>query len=616
MNKQQVKKGLVTLFAKKSQDFNAANSSKQLEQPQKTTQKQRSTSRGRQTQLASFDNSKQPKQFQSITQDQKIQGVSRQQQLVQSTNFKSMSQKQVQRPQTQIAASRHNEYNNNEEDYSKATKEEMIQHIFTKRKHKMLSMGSPHRELPTAKGFDGLVMHHQHNMSQQPNIIDSKLLQQVQQAQRIISSSSGIERNLTPPPIQQFKQKQQILDPSKSAEGTKKQSVLKPEMAAISIQSIKSASRIINAQVLPAFAYQENSKSQQLKGPNSERESQNPSSTIKNDAPSQIAQNMQINKTISVKVQQPHSIQHQYSFDAHNNTITGLEIDQKNPSLLFSSSFDYSVKFWDLSQPKIGASSTKQQFNPIHKIINSKRQRINSLMYSQDSSFLYAAQDKAIKVYDTKNNGNQIITINGQHRGLVQGLCQIGNQYIASICSDLDIRIFSLQSQDINTPVNVFSQEESSPNNICALSALTFVTSGIDRGVRLWDMRQNSPAILFKTIHYDQITSLERLSSTVFATASNDGHLNLWDIRMEKLQKQIRFENDSIGCVKFIKSQYLVVAHNKAMTLLSLKDSFSLKLTTHFEQQGTVKAMCFSDKEKNMYTAGTDGKINAWQLTI
>lgn len=87
-----------------------------------------------------------------------------------------MSHKQVQRPQTHMAASRHNEYNNNDEDYSKATKEELIQNILSKRKHKMLSMGSPHKEVPSGKPFDGMVMHHQHNMSQQPNVIDSKLL--------------------------------------------------------------------------------------------------------------------------------------------------------------------------------------------------------------------------------------------------------------------------------------------------------------------------------------------------------------------------------------------------------------------------------------------------------
>lgn len=45
--------------------------------------------------------------------------------------------------------------------------------------------------------------------------------------------------------MQQAKQKQQILEASKSVEGMHKSA--KPEVAAISIQSIKSASRIVNA---------------------------------------------------------------------------------------------------------------------------------------------------------------------------------------------------------------------------------------------------------------------------------------------------------------------------------------------------------------------------------
>lgn len=72
--------------------------------------------------------------FQSMNQVQKVQ--SRQQPLETGANFKHLSHKNVQRPQTQIAVSRHNEYNNNEEDYSKATKEDLIQNLFNKRKQK------------------------------------------------------------------------------------------------------------------------------------------------------------------------------------------------------------------------------------------------------------------------------------------------------------------------------------------------------------------------------------------------------------------------------------------------------------------------------------------------
>jgi len=107
-------------------------------------------------------------------------------------------------------------------------------------------------------------------------------------------------------------------------------------------------------------------------------------------------------------------------------------------------------------------------------------------------------------------------------------MCQIGSDYLASICTDSDIRIFGLlSSREINTPVNVFSQEKSAPTAICPLGQTSFLTSGIDRGVRLWDLRQKTPLMLFESIHYDRITALERLSSSVFASASLDGNLNV-----------------------------------------------------------------------------------------
>lgn len=107
-------------------------------------------------------------------------------------------------------------------------------------------------------------------------------------------------------------------------------------------------------------------------------------------------------------------------------------------------------------------------------------------------------------------------------------MCQIGSDYLASICTDSNIRIFGLlSSREINTPVNVFSQEKSAPTAICPLGQTSFLTSGIDRGVRLWDLRQKTPLMLFESIHYDRITALERLSSSVFASASLDGNLNV-----------------------------------------------------------------------------------------
>ena len=61
------------------------------------------------------------------------------------------------------------------------------------------------------------------------------------------------------------------------------------------------------------------------------------------------------------------------------------------------------------------------------------------------------------------------------------------------------MRVISLvNKKDINTPIVTFHQAESSPNNICPLGPSSFLTSGHDRSVRLWDMRQGNPVMFFE----------------------------------------------------------------------------------------------------------------------
>lgn len=130
---------------------------------------------------------------------------SRQQQL----NDGKHSHKVVQRPQTQIALSRHNEYNNNDEDYSKQKKDELLQSIFKQRKDKPSTKGgSPHKDTAlstlTSKTFDGLkVPQHHHNLSQQ---------QPVDNSQHSIINNNLHDRIVTPQPTQSAKnsQKQSI----------------------------------------------------------------------------------------------------------------------------------------------------------------------------------------------------------------------------------------------------------------------------------------------------------------------------------------------------------------------------------------------------------------------
>ena len=132
---------------------------------------------------------------------------------------------------------------------------------------------------------------------------------------------------------------------------------------------------------------------------------------------------------------------------------------------------------------------------------------MTSLLYIPNHTILAAAgHDKQVRLFNMRDNGGELLlSIKGGHTGVINDMCRINEDSIATACSDHSIRIFSLNSQnsDFNRPIKEFKQEKSSPNIVCSLSPTTFLTSGMDRGVRIWDMRLPNPVLFFDSIHYD-----------------------------------------------------------------------------------------------------------------
>ena len=48
---------------------------------------------------------------------------------------------------------------------------------------------------------------------------------------------------------------------------------------------------------------------------------------------------------------------------------------------------------------------------------------------------------------------------------------------------------------------------------------------------------------------------------------------------MESLQKQISFEDERVGCMKFLRQSHLIVSHGKAVSVLSVGDNYSHRYT-------------------------------------
>ncbi|CDW85560.1 wd40 repeat-containing protein [Stylonychia lemnae] len=381
----------------------------------------------------------------------------------------------------------------------------------------------------------------------------------------------------------------------------------------------------------------------------------------------QYVQNFQLNKNINVKIQQATFLQHQYTFNAHNNTISDLSCDDFNSGILYSSSYDYSVKVWNLTNEGRSLSYEAQfspfsndsqhgnrppssystnnfgsasMIQPIKKFDSKQRQRVNSLVHLGVFGVLAAAgNDKLIKLYTTKFSQNKLEhqhTIKGGHAGVINNLAKVENDMIASSCSDGYIRIFNLSHQNYQEPSLILEQLDSSPELINVLNKNCLLSTGSDGGIRLWDIRQpEAPVQTYHKFHYDKINTIDNLSGYVFASASDDSNINMWDIRMSKMLKQIRFENDHVGCIKFIKQNYLIASHANQLTLLSIRDNFTTRQTfaqndieDRFSIQSTLedtgvqnsthrtKAIAFSEKDRKLYVAGFDKKIQVWNINL
>lgn len=46
---------------------------------------------------------------------------------------------------------------------------------------------------------------------------------------------------------------------------------------------------------------------------------------------------------------------------------------------------------------------------------------------------------------------------------------------------------------------------------------------------------------------------------------------------MDKVLKQITFENERVSCIKFIRQNLLIAAHDSKLTVMNIRDNFSTK---------------------------------------
>jgi len=137
------------------------------------------------------------------------------------------------------------------------------------------------------------------------------------------------------------------------------------------------------------------------------------------------------------------------------------------------------------------------------------------------------------------------LKITGQHKGAITSIVQMpdsSSDLFLTGCSDGYVRMYALSAlseETTESPVYQFDQSSTGVKQLCTMSENTFLSSGMDNTVRLWDVRAQDHQRLLKDPNFGQLTWLQKYNSNIFASACNDGLVNFWDVRKMQLVKQV-----------------------------------------------------------------------------
>ncbi|MCB0107835.1 MAG: hypothetical protein KDE53_18065 [Caldilineaceae bacterium] len=351
----------------------------------------------------------------------------------------------------------------------------------------------------------------------------------------------------------------------------------------------------------------------------------------------------------------------------------GVEVVRFSPDgqFLASGSFDQTIRLWDISSKSIVPNV--EGFNPSAasgqtvQVYSGHKARVYSLAFSPNGQFLASSSfDQTIRLWDLSRpkemvSSQLLQTFQGYRHGVWCVTFSPDGQTVASGSTDGLVRFWDVREAGTQ-PLRVFAGHATWVITVALSPDGKLLASGDNRGiVRLWDLTQAkaTPVQIWKTDH-SWVRSLCFMpdGQTLISSSSIDLKVLLWDVTSGRLQQSLQGHTGTIlsmglshngrtlagagydqriylwdlakgqppRILQAHSHRLLTVSLNpKGRTLASGDDAGNIHLwdTTETDNQprrcftghtGQVLSVCFNPDGRRLASSGQDQLIRLWDV--
>ncbi|GAB1542532.1 hypothetical protein NUACC21_52060 [Scytonema sp. NUACC21] len=301
------------------------------------------------------------------------------------------------------------------------------------------------------------------------------------------------------------------------------------------------------------------------------------------------------------------------TLNGHSNLVTSVAISaNSNGVILVSSSFDTTVKLWDLA--------ARKEIGTLEGYAGS----VHSVAISPDGRTVASGNgDNTIKLWNPLTK-KEIRTLYGHSSSVESIAISPDSKILATGSFDGIIKLWELSTgKEITT-----LREHSSTVRSVAFSpdGQTLASGSEDGTVKLWDIK-NKQVTRILVGHTEPIRSvaISPISSEfssdgegpggILASSSADDTIKLWDLATGEEIHTFKGHSYSVNSIAFTSDGKILASGSSDHTIKLWNMETKREIRTLRGHSKEVTSVAFSPDNKTLASGSADGSINIWQVS-